>query len=101
MWKIIVTWASQWLWYDLADYLSGNWNKVVWISRTKSDLDIQHISTDFSDKGSILQTIFNILDIHNDASTIIICAAIGAKIWYKANKFIPVYSMTKWGLREW
>ena len=144
--NIIITWVSSWLWYSLSKLFLNKWFNVIWLSRTKSDLDLNHFKVDFTNEISIKNCSEKIIFEYDwKIDCIINCAAIWyiedlndvdfektrevfsvnlwgqnyflsqlsdlikkswtdivfiwATIWYKANGFMPIYSMSKWGLR--
>jgi len=76
--KVIITWASSWLGFELAKVFLENWYEVIWLSRNKPKLDISHIKTDLGDKESIDKTIESIKKDYSDFSCVICCAG----IWY-------------------
>ncbi len=144
--KAIITWASQWLGLELCKLFSEQWYQVIWLSRSKPDMDnIIHIQTDFTSTDSITDSANYIKTEYRDIALIINCAAIWyiesldetddahttemfqvnltgqhhflsllsdtiktnntdivfiwATIGYKSNEFMPLYSVTKRGLR--
>ncbi len=76
--KIIITWASNWLGFELAKVFQENWYDVIWLSRTKPSIEISYIETDLTNKESIENTITLIKKDYSDFSCIICCAW----IWY-------------------
>ena len=44
--RIIITWASEWLWFELSKLYLKKGFEVVWLSRTKPSIDVVHIPTD-------------------------------------------------------
>lgn len=145
MQKVIITWVSSWLGLVLAKTFIDKGYEVVGLSRTKPELSITHIPTDFTSKDSILQSAKEISQEHKWFSAIICCAGIAyiekmehidydhtqemisvnltwqayllgqiawdiksngsdlvfiwASIAFKANEHMPIYSITKRGLR--
>lgn len=66
MQKVIITWISKWLGYELAKiFLQHNYT-VIWISRTKPDLTIEHISADLTNKDEIQTAIDTIKERYGD-----------------------------------
>lgn len=64
--KVIITWVSKWLWYELAKiYLEHNY-AVVGISRTKPNLSIEHIAADLTDKDQIQMVINTVKEKYAD-----------------------------------
>lgn len=59
---VIITWCSKWLWYELSKKFLQSWRDVIWISRTKPNLDIHHISADLTTKEWLEYTIKQIQD---------------------------------------
>lgn len=50
----LITWVSEWLGYCLAKEIISRWDKVIWISRNKPDLDVIHIKCDLSKEEEIM-----------------------------------------------
>ncbi|USN58981.1 MAG: SDR family oxidoreductase [Candidatus Peribacteria bacterium] len=142
---VIITGVSEGLGYEIARVFLEKGFQVVGLSRTKPDLDIIHIPTDFTKKESIEKSIEVIKEKYSQFSCVVCCAAvgyiesldkdnyehtdemfqvniigqnhllsgiademkqnisdlvfIGATIGYKGNTFMPMYSVTKWGVR--
>ena len=71
MQKIIITGVSKWLGYALAKQFLANGCDVVWISRTKSDLDIAHIITDLTTKEWLQFAVEEIQRDHSDFACLI------------------------------
>lgn len=144
--KVLITWASSWLWNKLAHVFLDAWYDVVCLSRNLSTApETTNISLDLRDKVSIEDAVSVIQYKHGDFSLIVCCAWIGyieqldqidydhteqvfqvnitwhayllsklantikknnadlvfvwATIWYKANEYMPMYSISKRGLR--
>lgn len=74
--KVIITWVSEWLGYELAKIFLGKWFEVIGLSRTKPDLAITHIPTDLSSESSLEETINQIKDNHWEFSCMINCAGV-------------------------
>ena len=142
--KVIITWASSWLWECFVDKFLAEWYEVIGLCRRKSDKVTYFFPTDFNDEASITSSITSLQEFTN-IDCVVCCAAIWeiewldeidfkktqevfqvniswqnfllsgiqdilkksnsdivfiwATIWYKANKFMPFYSITKWALR--
>lgn len=79
--KVLITWASSWLWFELSKVFLENWYQVIWLSRTKPDLNINFIETDLTDKKSIEKSINVIKKDYFDFSCVMCCAW----IWYIEN----------------
>lgn len=77
--KIVITWASSWLWLSLAKIFCNAWHEVISIWRKEPRLHNSntHLPTDFTEEKSIDQTIETITSQHSDISCIICCAGIG------------------------
>lgn len=144
--KVLITWASSWLWNKLVDIFLATWYDVICLSRNWSTTpDTTNIPLDLSDKVSIEHAVSLIQHEHDNFSLIVCCAWIGyieqldhidydhteqlfqvnitwhayllsklahtikknnadlvfvwATIWYKANEHMPLYSVSKRGLR--
>lgn len=105
--RVIVTWVSEWLWYELAKIFLEKWVEVVWLSRTKPDIKINHIFVDFTKESDLEKAIVTIKDKYWEFDAIINCAWILSiekidKIKYeeldkvfKVNVFAPVLLVSK------
>jgi NADP-dependent 3-hydroxy acid dehydrogenase YdfG len=74
--KVIITWVSEWLGYEVAKQLLWKWLEIVWLSRSKPDLDIIHFSVDFTDEAGLQETIQKIKHQHPVFDAVINCAGI-------------------------
>lgn len=71
---VIITWWSEWLWYELAKVFLEKGVEVVCLCRKKPDLDVVHIPTDLSDEESIAHAVTLIKTHYATFSTLINCA---------------------------
>ena len=55
--RVIITWSSKWLGYEIAKKFLQEWREVIGISRTKPNLEIEHISSDLTTESWIQHTI--------------------------------------------
>lgn len=59
----LITWVSEGLWYCLAKQIISMWDRVIWLSRNKPDLDIIHIKCDLAKEEEILMATDKIKDL--------------------------------------
>lgn len=72
--KVIITWGSEWLWYELSKLFLEKWFEVICLSRSKPDINVIHIKTDLTNKESIENTLNIIKSNHNKFQALINCA---------------------------
>ncbi len=72
--RVIITWVSDWLGYQIAKLYLKNWFEVIWISRTKPDLDIIHLKTDLIKEEDIKKTSEIIKEKYSEFLALINCA---------------------------
>ncbi len=72
--RILLTWWSEWLWYEVAKIFLWKGFEVVCLSRKKPDLDVIHIPVDLSDEESIAQAVEQIKTQYASFSALINCA---------------------------
>lgn len=72
--RVILTWWSDWLWYELSKLFLENWTEVVCLSRSKPDLNVIHIPTDLSEESSINNAINTIKEKYSKFDCLINCA---------------------------
>lgn len=72
--RIIITWVSEWLGYELAKLYLESWYEVIWLSRTKSDLDIVHLKTDLTKEEEISNTVKVIKEDYKEFEFVVNCA---------------------------
>lgn len=111
MQKAIITWWSEWLWYELSKLFLEKWFEVICVSRRKPDLEVIHIPTDLSQEESIQNTINQIKEKHAQFSCLINCAWIlhiedlsevsysNLENLFKINILAPII-LTSWLLNE-
>lgn len=72
--RVLITWVSEWLWYEVAKIFIEKGVEIIWLSRTKPDINIKHISVDFIDEESLKQSINKIKEEYIKIDAIINCA---------------------------
>lgn len=72
--KIVITWVSEGLWYELAKLYLEKWFEVIGISRNKPNLNIIHLKTDLTKEEDINATIWIIKEKYSDFKYLINCA---------------------------
>ncbi|MDR2540604.1 MAG: SDR family NAD(P)-dependent oxidoreductase [Candidatus Peribacteria bacterium] len=75
--RVIITGGSTGLGQELSKQFLQQGREVVCLSRTKPPLDVAHLETDFTDKGSIAQSVATLKKQYADFSVVICCAGIG------------------------
>lgn len=105
--RIIITWASEWLWYELSKLYLKNWFEVVGISRTKPDIDIVHVEADLTKHEDLDTVISRIQSDYSEFEALVNCAGMMvvqelSKLDYKENDTLmklnvlaPIY-LTGW-----
>ena len=71
--KVLVTWASDWLWLGFAKLLIDDWIEVVNLSRRKPPIDIYHIETSIDNEESINKAVYEIQKQHSQFDALIHC----------------------------
>lgn len=72
--RILLTWWSEWLWYEVAKVFLEKGFDVVCLCRKKPELDVVHIATDLSDEESITNAVAQIKAQYAAFSCLINCA---------------------------
>ncbi len=105
--KIILTWVSEGLGYEIAKLFREKNIAVVGLSRKKPDIDIIHISTDLRDEKSMQNALDIIKKEHSDFDACINCAGIIAieELWkikynsidevFKVNVLAPIFIISE------
>lgn len=85
--RVIITWGSEGLWFELSKLLLEEGYEVICLSRKKPNLWVIHIATDLTNEASIDNAVESIKKDYSDFSYLINCAAVGhiEKFW----KFNP------------
>lgn len=72
--RIIITWVSEWLGYELAKLYCEHWYEVIWLSRTKPNLEIIHIKTDLTKEEEITKAALIIKKDYTKFDFVVNCA---------------------------
>jgi alcohol dehydrogenase/benzil reductase ((S)-benzoin forming) len=75
--RMIITGGSSGLGLQLSKYFLNQGREVICLSRQKPDINVIHLTTDFTDQRSITQSVEEIKNTYADFSLIICCAGIG------------------------
>lgn len=109
--KVIITWWSEGLWYELSKLFLEKWFEVICISRACPDLDVIHIPTDLSKEEDVQHTINHIKEKHAHFSCLLNCAWVlqiedlgeirynNLENLFKVNVLAPII-LTSWLLHE-
>lgn len=101
--KIIITGWSDWLGLEISKVLLDKWYQIICLSRTKPNLDVEHIKVDLSKEDDVYNAINKIKDKFSDFDILINCAWVttmqeSSKIQYKdidniykVNVLAPIY----------
>lgn len=82
--KAIITGGSSGLGYEISKQLLKNNYKIVNISRTDSDLNVENISTDLTKNSDIIKAVEKIKVDHSDVNLLMLCS--GVMHWFDIGK---------------
>lgn len=74
--KAIVTGASSGLGYQIAKQLTSKGVKVVNLSSSKCDLDVENVNVDLSKHNQLMKVISNLEKKHKDLDLLVCCAGL-------------------------